>query len=119
MQEGYHFSEDITEEAIRAIYNYKYSYPERPFFLYLAYGEMHAPHHVPKSYIDEYRGKFDQGWDKIREQWFSNQKRLGIIPENAELTDRNEYVPAWNNLDEKQKRAYLKSLSVARYGYVF
>lgn len=111
-KEGYHFSEDITEEAIRAIYNHEYSYPERLFFLYLAYGAMHAPHHVPKSYIDVYRGKFDQGWDKIREQWFSNQKRLGIIPENAELTDRNEYVPAWNNLDEKQKRAYARSMEV-------
>ena len=110
--EGYHLSEDITENAIRYIYNHEFSYPEQPFFLYLAYGAMHTPHHAPKEYIDKYRGKFDAGWDKIREEWFENQKRLGIVNDNAELTDRNEYVEAWDELSENQKKAYARYMEV-------
>lgn len=111
-KEGYHLSEDLTENAIRYIYNHENAYPEQPFFLYLAYGAMHAPHHAPKEYIDKYKGKFDKGWDVIREEWFANQKKLGIIPENAELTERNQYVPAWDTLTERQKKAYARYMEV-------
>lgn len=104
VEEGYHFSEDITDHAIDYISTQKNAYPEKPFFLYLAYGAMHAPHHAPKEYIEKYKGKFDEGWDVLREKWFANQKKLGIIPENAELNPRNEYVPAWDSLSADQKK---------------
>lgn len=111
-EEGYHLSEDLTDNAIQYVYHHHLSYPEQPFFLYLAYGAMHTPHHAPKEYIEKYKGKFDQGWDKIREEWFANQKRLGIIPQDAELTDRNEYVKAWDSLTERQKKAYARYMEV-------
>ena len=111
-KEGYHLSEDLTDNAIRYIYNHENSYPEQPFFLYLAYGAMHAPHHAPAEYINKYKGKFDKGWDEIRKEWFANQKKIGVIPQDAELTDRNEYVPAWDSLTEKQKKAYARYMEV-------
>lgn len=107
-KEGYHISEDITDNAIDFIYTQKNAYPDKPFFLYLAYGAMHTPHHAPKEYIDRYKGKFDEGWDVIREQWFQNQKKLGIIPEDAELTERAPYIDAWDSLSEKQKKVYAR-----------
>lgn len=107
-EEGYHFSEDVTDKAIKYIFHQKVVYPEKPFFLYLAYGAMHMPHHAPKEYIDKYKGKFDAGWDAIREQWFARQKELGLIPQDAKLTPRNELVPAWDTLSENQKKASAK-----------
>lgn len=103
-EEGYHFSEDITDHAIRYIYHQKAVYPEKPFFLYMAFGAMHTPHHVPKEYIDKYKGKFDEGWDVARERWFARQKELGIIPDTAELTKRNAFVQPWDELSENQKK---------------
>lgn len=111
-KDGYHATEDFTDNAIEYIYNHHFSYPEQPFFLYLAYGAMHSPFHAPKEYIDKYRGAFDKGWDAIRMEWFENQKRLGVIPQDAELTDRNEHVPAWNSLDADHKRAYARYMEV-------
>lgn len=111
-KEGYHLSEDLTEEAIKYIYNQNFSYPDQPFFLYLAYGAMHTPHHAPQEYIDKYKGKFDKGWDAIREEWFANQKKLGVIPQDAELTERNEHVKAWDELTDNQKKAYARYMEV-------
>ncbi|MBR1391891.1 MAG: arylsulfatase [Lachnospiraceae bacterium] len=102
--EGYHISEDITDHAIDYICTQKNSRPEKPFFLYLAYGAMHAPHHAPKAYIDKYKGRFDEGWDVLRDRWFANQKKLGIIPQDAELNPRNRCVPAWDSLSDEQKK---------------
>lgn len=110
--EGYHLSEDLTQNAIEYIYHHEYEHPEQPFFLYLAYGAMHAPHNVPKEYINKYKGKFDKGWDKIREEWFENQKKLVIVNDNAELTPRNELISAWDDLSEKEKKAYARSMEV-------
>lgn len=104
VEEGYHFSEDITDQAIRYIFHQKVVYPEKPFFLYMAFGAMHTPHHAPKEYIDRYKGKFDAGWDVMRVQWFERQKELGIIPQDTELPERNELVPAWEELTDKQKK---------------
>lgn len=106
--EGYHVSEDIVDHAIDFVFQHTMAYPEQPFFLYTAFGAMHAPHHAPKEYIDKYRGKFDEGWDVIRQNWFETQKRLGIIPQNAELTDRCEYVEAWDSLSSDKKRLYAR-----------
>lgn len=107
-EEGYHFSEDIIDQAIKYIYHQKVVYPEKPFFLYTAFGAMHTPHHAPKEYIDKYKGKFDEGWDVIREQWFARQKELGIIPEDTKLTERNEFVKPWDSLSENQKKVYAR-----------
>ena len=112
VEEGYHVNEDITDNAIDFVFNHVNSFPEQPFFLYVAYGAVHAPHQVPKEYIEKYKGKFDEGWDEIRRQWFENQKRIGIIPQDAELTDRALYVDAWDDLDEDRKRLYARHMEV-------
>lgn len=106
--EGYHLSEDLTDNAIIYVGNHIRQTPEKPFFLYLAYGAVHAPHHAPKKYIDKYKGKFDEGWDVLREKWFQNQKELHIIPDNAELTPRNELVKAWDDLSSAQKKVFAR-----------
>lgn len=111
-KDGYHVSEDITDKAIEYIYNQKNSYPKKPFFLYLAYGATHAPHHAPEEYIQPYKGKFDEGWDEIRKSWFENQKKNGIIPQDAELTDRAPYVDAWDSLTESQKKVFARQMEV-------
>ena len=110
--DGYHSTEDITDHAIDFIFQHTNSFPDKPFFLYLAYGAVHAPHHAPKEYIDKYKGKFDEGWDEIRKKWFANQKKLGIIPESAELTERAPFVEAWDDLDEKRKKLYARYMEV-------
>lgn len=110
VEDGYHFSEDIVDNAIDYLYEHRINFPEKPFFLYLAFGAMHTPHHAPKEYIDAYKGKFDGGWDKVREQWFENQKRLGVIPQDAELTDKNEYVRDWDSCTEKERAVYAREM---------
>ena len=85
-EEGYHFTEDIADHAIDWMRQQKALMPDKPFFVYFAPGATHAPHHVPKEWSDKYKGKFDQGWDKLREEIFARQKELGVIPADAELT---------------------------------
>lgn len=102
-EEGYHFSEDMTDKAIQFIFHQKVVFPEKPFFLYMAFGAMHAPHQAPKKYIEKYKGSFDEGWDVFRERWFARQKQLGIIPENTDLTERNPFVKPWTELSEKER----------------
>ena len=79
-EEGYHFTEDMTNKAIGWMRQQKALMPDKPFFMYFAPGATHAPHHVPKEWIDKYKGKFDEGWDKVREETFARQKKLGVIP---------------------------------------
>lgn len=110
VEEGYHFSEDIVNNAIDYLFEHNMNFPEQPFFLYLAFGAMHTPHHAPKEYIDAYKGKFDAGWDATRQLWFENQKRMGVIPENAELTEKNEYIDDWVSLSDKQKAVYAREM---------
>lgn len=110
VKEGYHFSEDIVDNAIDYLFEHHMNFPEQPFFLYLAFGAMHTPHHAPKEYIDKYKGKFDAGWDVVRQQWFENQKKIGIIPKDAELTDKNEYVRNWDDCTEKEKAVYAREM---------
>lgn len=106
--EGYHLSGDLTDNAIGYLNDHLRNTPEKPFFLYLAYGAMHAPHHAPKAYIEKYKGRFDAGWDVLRKQWFENQKKLGVIPQDAKLTPRNELVAAWDTLSADQKKVYAR-----------
>ena len=85
-EEGYHLMEDMTDKAIDWIGQQKALAPDKPFFIYFAPGATHAPHHVPKEWADKYKGKFDQGWDKLREETFARQKKLGVIPADCQLT---------------------------------
>ncbi len=87
-EEGYHFTEDMTDKAIAWMRQQKALMADKPFFVYFAPGATHAPHHVPKEWADKYKGKFDQGWDKLREESLARQKKLGVVPQNAELTKR-------------------------------
>jgi arylsulfatase len=102
-EEGYHFTEDMADKAIAWIGQQKSLTPDKPFFVYFAPGATHAPHHVPKAWIDKYKGRFDQGWDKVREETFSRQKQLGVVPEDCELTARHDDIPAWDDMPEKLK----------------
>ena len=87
-EEGYHFTEDMTDKAIAWVRQQKALMPDKPFFMYYAPGATHAPHHVPKEWSDKYKGRFDAGWDALREETFARQKELGVIPADAELTAR-------------------------------
>ena len=91
-EEGYHLTEDLTDKAIEFIRDAKVIAPDRPFFMYFCPGACHAPHHAPKEWIAKYKGKFDMGYDKYREIIFERQKKMGILPANAELTPANPYV---------------------------
>lgn len=108
VEDRYHFSEDIVDDAIHHIFTQQMNAPEQPFFLYLAFGAMHTPHHAPKEYIEKYKGKFDEGWDIVRLQWFERQKKIGIIPQEAELTEKNPYVKDWDSLNYKEKAVYAR-----------
>lgn len=107
-EEGYHITEDLTDRAISYIKNQTSESPNKPFFLYLAYGAPHAPHHAPEEFIAKYKGKFDKGWDVIREEWYANQKKLGLIPQDAILPERNPDIKAWGDLSAEEKRLYAR-----------
>jgi arylsulfatase A-like enzyme len=98
-EEGYHLTEDLADKAVVWLRQQKALMPDKPFFMYFAPGATHAPHHVPKEWADRYRGKFAQGWDRLREETFARQKELGIVPEDAELTARHDEIPAWDDMD--------------------
>lgn len=110
--QGYHFTTDITDEAIRWVQTYSSLVPDKPYFLYFATGATHEPHHVPKDWIAKYRGEFDQGWDKLREEIFSRQKALGVIPADAELTPRPAELPAWDSLSADKKKLYARQMEI-------
>jgi arylsulfatase A-like enzyme len=101
---NYHFSEDMTSKTIAYMREQKAMTPDKPFFVYVSFGAVHAPFHVPKPYIEKYRGKFDQGWDKQREETFARQKQLGVIPQDARLTERPNEIAAWDTLSADEKR---------------
>ena len=98
-EEGYHLSEDLADKAVGWVRQQKALMPDKPFFVYFAPGATHAPHHVPKEWADRYRGQFSQGWDRLREETFARQKELGVIPADAELTERHDEIPAWDDMD--------------------
>ena len=102
-EQGYHLTEDLIDQAQALIRSQKSAVPEKPFFLYLCFGATHAPHQAPKRYLDKYKGKFDAGWDVVRQQWFERQKALGIIPADTNLAPRNPGVKAWETLSADQK----------------
>jgi arylsulfatase len=86
--------------------------PDKPFFMYFAPGATHAPHHVPQEWSDKYKGKFDQGWDKLREETFARQKKLGVIPPDCNLTKRHPEMPAWDTIDPKMKPVLARQMEI-------
>ena len=103
-EQGYSLTTDMTDEAIRWLHQVDAVAPQKPFFLYYAPGATHTPHQVPKSWIAKYKGRFDAGWDEIRKETFERQKKLGIIPANAELTPRPAGLLAWDSLPSDEKK---------------
>ena len=111
-EEGYHLTEDMTDRAIDWVRQQKALMPDKPFFAYFAPGATHAPHHVPLEWSDKYKARFDAGWDALREETFARQKELGVIPPEAELTDRPEEIPAWNDMPDDLKPVLARQMEV-------
>jgi arylsulfatase len=111
-EEGYHLTEDLVDKAISFIADSKQVAPGKPFFVYFCPGAMHAPHHVPKEWADQYKGVFDDGWDAYRERVFKRQKELGIIPKDAELSRHDPDVQDWNTLTAEEKKLYARMMEV-------
>ena len=111
-EEGYHLTEDLADRACAWVRQQKALMPDRPFFMYFAPGATHAPHHVPTEWTEKYRGQFSQGWDTLREQTFERQKQLGIIPADAELTERHDEIPAWDDMPEDMKPVLEREMEV-------
>ena len=111
-EQGYHFTEDMTNKAIKWTRQQKALMPDKPFFMYFAPGACHAPHQVPKDWIEKYKGKFDQGWDKLREEIFARQKKLGVIPADAVLTARPAEIPAWDDTPQNMRPIFAREMEV-------
>ena len=111
-EQGYHLVEDMTDRAIKWIAQQKTLAPDKPFFVYFAPGATHAPHHVPKEWADRYKGQFDQGWDRLREEIFARQKRLGVIPQDCQLTQRPKEIPAWDEMPDAFKPVLSRQMEV-------
>src|SRR5262245_26145312 len=114
---NYHLTEDIADKSIAWVRKVKSIAPDKPFFLYVAPGATHSPHQAPKEWIERFKGKFDGGWDKYREETLARQKKLGVVPDNTKLTERSHGLPAWDSLNADQKRLHARMTEVfAGYG---
>jgi arylsulfatase A-like enzyme len=111
-EQGYHLSEDLTDQAILFIANHVSIAPTKPWLCFFAFGACHAPHHVAPEWIEKYRGKFDMGWDKYRELVLERQKKLGVVPQNAELAPMLDGVQAWDSLSDDEKRLFARMAEV-------
>lgn len=111
-EEGYHLTEDLADKAIAWISQQKALMADKPFFMYFAPGATHAPHHVPKEWIEKYKGQFAHGWDRQREITFARQKELRVIGPDAELTPRHAEIPAWDDMDPKLKPVLEREMEV-------
>ena len=130
-EEGYHLTDDITDKALEFIRDAKAIAPDKPFFLYYAPGACHAPHHAPKEWIDKFKGRFDMGYEAMREQTLANQKKMGIVPQDTELPDLNpigttdtrkgpkgqafpelDTVRPWDSLSDDEKRLFARMAEV-------
>ena len=127
-EDGYHLTTDLTDKAIEFIKDAKMIVPDKPFFMYFCPGATHAPHHAPKEWIEKYKGRFDMGYERYREQVFERQKQLGIFPDGAELSPLNPYaeetsvegkpwnavdvVRPWDSLSEDEQRLFCRMAEV-------
>jgi len=105
-----HLDKDLANRAIEWITGHKSIKPDLPFMMLWASGSMHSPHHAPDEYLKKYRGAFDMGWDKAREQILANQKELGVVPPDTKLTERIEDIPAWDSLNDDEKKLYARQM---------
>jgi arylsulfatase len=110
--ETYHLSEDMADQAIGWMRKHRAFAPDKPFFMYWAPGAGHGPHHVAKAWADKYKGQFDAGWDRLREQTFERQKALGWIPAETKLTPRAESMPGWDSIPEAERPFQLRLMEV-------
>ena len=111
-EEGYTLTEDLADHAITWVRQQKALMPDKPFFMYFAPGATHAPHHVPATWSEKYRGMFDEGWDVLREKIFAEQRKLGVIPETAELTSRHDEIPAWDEMPDDLKPVLARQMEI-------
>jgi len=109
---NYHFMADMTNQAIRWVKSVKSLTPDKPFFMYFAPGATHAPHHVPKEWIAKYKGKFDQGWDKLREETLARQIRLGVVPPGTKLAPKPAAIKDWDTLSADEKKLFTRQMEV-------
>lgn len=109
---NYHFMADMTDKAVEWVRYQKSLTPDKPFFIYFAPGATHAPHHVPKEWIAKYKGKFDQGWDKLREETLARQKQLGVVPQEAKLAPKPEAIKDWDKLTPDEKKLFARQMEV-------
>lgn len=116
-EEGYHLTEDLVDEALAMVTDTRNAAPDKPFFLYFAPGVAHAPHQAPAEWIEKYKGRFDDGWDVIRERVFARQLAEGVVPEGTELPERPEWVQAWADLSEEERGLYAR-FAEAHAGFV-
>jgi len=110
--ENYHFTTDMTNQAIGWVKAQQSMTPDKPFFMYFATGAVHAPHHVPKEWIEKYKGKFDAGWDDAREKTVARQKERGLIPANTELPPKPEDIKDWDALSADEQRLFIRQAEV-------
>lgn len=108
----YHLDRDLADKCIERIRMLHAVAPHKPWVQYYAPGTSHAPHHAPREWIEKYKGKFDQGWDKVREETFARQKKMGIIPQNTKLTERTKGIPAWDSTNADQKKVFARMMEV-------
>jgi arylsulfatase A-like enzyme/uncharacterized protein YfiM (DUF2279 family) len=108
----YYFPDDLTDKAVEWLHGVRAQDATKPWFMFYSTGCSHAPHHVAKAWADRYKGAFDGGWDRLRERTLEHQKRLGIVPQETELTPRPELFPAWDSLSETEKRLYARQMEV-------
>jgi len=110
--DNYHFTTDMTNEAVGWVKAQQSMTPDKPFFMYFATGAVHAPHHVPKEWIEKYKGKFDAGWDDAREKTVARQKMMGLIPANTELPPKPEEIKDWDALSADEQRLFIRQAEV-------
>jgi arylsulfatase len=111
-EDGYTLNEDLANRAITWVRQQKALMPDKPFFVYYAPGATHAPHHVPKEWSDKYKGKFDEGWDVLRDKNIAGAKKLGVVPEDAELTQRHDEIPAWDDMPADLKPVLARQMEI-------
>jgi arylsulfatase len=111
-KQGYNLTTDMADEAINYMKELNAAAPDKPFFLYYVPGGSHSPHQPKAEWVEKFKGKFDMGWNAMRDQIFANQKRLGAIPENAKLTDWPDSLPKWDTLSADQKKLFARQAEV-------
>jgi arylsulfatase A-like enzyme len=111
-RDGYHFSEDIVDQAIRLVRDGRRANDAKPFFMYLAFGAAHSPVQVPDAYLRKYRGRYDHGWDRLRADRFARQKAMGVMPANAVMAPRRAEDRAWDSLSADERRLFARYMEV-------